>query len=205
MKTSRVLSLLRVSFLPLLVVVALSACAPKSYVVLLDNPDGGTGRVTVTGQGGKAATLETSGQGVALAADPGEAFAVDQKKLDQDFGKALAATPKPAKHFLLYFQNNSTEMLADSQSLVPEILEAIRSRQKVDVSIIGHSDTAGNEDYNHRLALRRAQSVADMITATEGLDLVDVTVTSHGESNPVVKTADNVNEPKNRRVEVSIR
>jgi len=33
----------------------------------------------------------------------------------------------------------------------------------------------------------------------------NITVTSHGEGNPLIKTADNVSEPRNRRVEVVIR
>ena len=34
--------------------------------------------------------------------------------------------------------------------------------------------------------------------------IANIRTNSHGEGNPLVKTADNVNEPQNRRVEVTI-
>jgi len=47
-------------------------------------------------------------------------------------------------------------------------------------------------------------SVADMLKE-KGLKARELTVESHGERNPLVKTPDNTQEPKNRRVEVSVR
>ena len=38
-----------------------------------------------------------------------------------------------------------------------------------------------------------------------GLDASLIDVQSHGESDPVVRTADNTYEPRNRRVEVAVR
>ena len=45
--------------------------------------------------------------------------------------------------------------------------------------------------------------VAVLVSA--GLSLGQIEVGSHGESNLLVPTADNVNEPRNRRVEVTVR
>ena len=39
----------------------------------------------------------------------------------------------------------------------------------------------------------------------QGIDPTFILTTSHGEGNPLVPTADNVLEPRNRRVEVIIR
>jgi outer membrane protein OmpA-like peptidoglycan-associated protein len=54
------------------------------------------------------------------------------------------------------------------------------------------------------LALKRAESTRERLVEA-GLELKRVEVSSHGENNPVIPTADNVAEPKNRRVEVTIR
>lgn len=182
----------------------LAACASDSYVVLLDNPDGSTGRVTVSGREGGSATLTTAGQGADLAPTAGETYVVEQERIDRDFAETLAATPELPKRFLLYFKTDTTTLQPPSEALVPEMLAAIRARRAVDVSIIGHSDTRGDEAYNHRLALRRAEAVAERIR-TADLDVVEITVTSHGETNLLVPTPDNTAEPRNRRVEVSIR
>ena len=43
------------------------------------------------------------------------------------------------------------------------------------------------------------------LLVSRGIDAGFLDVDSHGESNPVVPTGDNVAEPKNRRVEVTVR
>jgi len=37
------------------------------------------------------------------------------------------------------------------------------------------------------------------------IDVIDLRVSSHGERNLLIKTRDGVSEPRNRRVEVSVR
>jgi len=54
------------------------------------------------------------------------------------------------------------------------------------------------------LSNRRARAVTDLLIE-KGIDKDQIETTSHGEENPIVKTEDNVSEPKNRRVEVFVR
>ena len=54
------------------------------------------------------------------------------------------------------------------------------------------------------VGLRRAQAVAALLTK-EGIDPSILEITSHGKDNPLVPTADQVFEPRNRRVEVTVR
>jgi outer membrane protein OmpA-like peptidoglycan-associated protein len=57
---------------------------------------------------------------------------------------------------------------------------------------------------NEALSLKRAQAVADLIQS-KGLRVEELTVESHGERNLLVPTPDETPEPRNRRVEVTIR
>jgi outer membrane protein OmpA-like peptidoglycan-associated protein len=43
------------------------------------------------------------------------------------------------------------------------------------------------------------------LLAAERIDPGSLEITSHGEANLLVPTADNVSEPRNRRVEVTVR
>jgi len=95
-------------------------------------------------------------------------------------------------------------LTGESQALIPAILEATRTRPAPDVSVIGHTDTVGNSEANEKLALQRAQSVAETIRKA-GLQVQDLTIASHGERNLLVSTPDNTPEPRNRRVEVTVR
>jgi len=74
----------------------------------------------------------------------------------------------------------------------------------VDISVGGHTDRVGTRRYNYRLSLERARAVASYLIA-EGVDPSILAIDSHGEDNPLISTGDGVSEPRNRRVEVTVR
>lgn len=186
----------------------LGACAsppppkPVSYVVLLESPDGTTGQVVVkSGQGEQV--IGKAGMGAPVDGSK-PAAPVSQEQIKQDFGAAMAARPILPERFLLYFESGGAKLTAESAALFPKIIESAAKRPGVDVSIIGHTDTVGKADANEKLALQRAQAIAEQIQKA-GLKVDALSVESHGERNPLVKTPDETPEPKNRRVEISIR
>jgi outer membrane protein OmpA-like peptidoglycan-associated protein len=71
------------------------------------------------------------------------------------------------------------------------------------VAIVGHTDTKGTRESNTKLASARAE-VVKSIVIDAGVAPELIAVTSLGESKPLVATPDNVDEPRNRRVEVVI-
>ena len=175
---------------------------PPSYAVLLDNPDGTTGAITITGSRGSV--LITRSRFGANLDGSAQACIFDQTQLDADFKDVLAARPQLPVSFMLYFEGTGTTLTAESRALIARILAAVASRPVPDVSVIGHTDTLGNAEANEKLGLDRAQLVAKLI-AEAGLKVSELTVTSHGEFNLLVKTPDETPEPKNRRVEITIR
>lgn len=173
----------------------------KSYVVLLSNPDGSTGEVVVTGTKGEQ-VLWKPGQGTPTdGANIPTAMA--EERIKKDFGDAIAAQPKLPVRVLLYFGEGS-KLTKQSEALLPKIVAEAATRPGLDLSVIGHTDTLNTESYNEQLALKRAAAVALMLKE-RGLTANSVTVESHGKRNLLVPTPDNTFEPKNRRVEVSIR
>lgn len=180
----------------------LAACGSKSYVVLLDNPDGTTGSVVVKGAKGEQ-VIDQTGQGGSVDGSTKPAV-VPAADIQRDFGSAMAARPKLPERFLLYFEVGGAQLTPDSTALLPKIIENAAQRPAVDVSIIGHTDTLGRAEQNEALALKRAQAVAELIKK-KGLKVHALSVESHGERNLLVKTPDETSEPRNRRVEVSLR
>jgi outer membrane protein OmpA-like peptidoglycan-associated protein len=192
--------------LPLLATALLSACAsppkPVSYAALLESPDGTTGKIVVAGKKGEQ-TIDKAKHGAPL--DGSQAAApVSDEKLQRDFGAAMAARPLLPERFLLYFESGGALLTAESAALLPQIVASAARRPGVDVSIIGHSDTLGKAEANAALALKRAQAIADLLKE-KGLKAAALSVESHGEANLLVKTPDETPEPRNRRVEISIR
>ena len=179
---------------------------PRNIVVLVPDPDGSTGSISVSNEAGKVlidspyhSTSIKDGQSV-----PAPPVAMEKEKVDAIFSKALAAQPDPPVHFLLYMKNDSTDLTADSSAQIPGIIETIQARNAYSISVIGHTDTLGDKEANQRLSTQRADSVSQLLIQ-HGVDAEKIETTSHGEENPLVKTDDNVSEPKNRRVEVIVR
>lgn len=179
---------------------------PKNAVVLLPDADGNVGRVTVSNRAGSR-TLDRAGDATRILdaqSAPTEPAAMSAAELEATFGAALSAQPAPPRHFILYFDQGSTDLTPASRGEFATIVAAVREYASVDTSVVGHSDTAGDARTNLGLSLRRALAVGALLAA-EGVDPGALDITSHGEANLLVPTGDNVSEPRNRRVEVTVR
>lgn len=193
---------------PVLGACLLVACAtpapPKdlSYVTLLQSPDGTVGRVVVRGAKGEQ-VLSQQRQATLLDGSTAPA-PVDEAQFQRDFAEAVAARPPLPERFTLYFESGGAQLTAESLAQLPGIVERTAQRAAADVSIIGHSDTVGKAELNESLSLKRAQAVAELIQS-KGLKVDALAVESHGERNLLVATPDETPEPRNRRVEVTIR
>ena len=88
--------------------------------------------------------------------------------------------------------------------MIPQVICAVENRQSTDVSVVGHTDRVGSKAYNQELSLERARVVAEMLISKDINPLI-INITSHGEGNPLIETRDDVAEPRNRRVEITVR
>lgn len=184
----------------------LTGCAAKNLVVLTPDPNGGVGHITVSNTAGSV-EINTTNAFTAIKdseSAPSTPAGMYPAKIQDLFGKALAAQPLSPVHFILYFKIDSTDLLPESGDMVPEIIAGIHQRGSEMVSVVGHTDTAGDKAYNLRLSTLRAAAVKERLVEL-GIAESLIDVTSHGEENPLIKTGDNVKNEKNRRVEVVIR
>ncbi len=179
---------------------------PSDLVVLVADPETGTVGAATVSAAGTAVALEGAGMATTIAAGqvPSSPAALPPAEIQRLFGDVLAALPPPARRYLLYFDSGSDTLTPESKTLVAEILATVQARARPDVSVVGHTDTTGAAAANVTLGLRRAGLVRELLIAA-GLEAALVEVSSHGESNPVVPTADNIAEARNRRVEVTVR
>lgn len=196
------MSRLRLWVFSALIGLSIIACS-QSYVVLLENDDGTVGKVKVTTNEGTT-VLEKPREGDVIGGEAGKTFAVSEDQINKDFGSAISASPKKPVSFYLYFKGGTTELTHLSAADIPRIIEEISNRPVPDISIIGHTDTVGSEQYNKKLSLKRAKSVATLLDNAKH-DAVNVIMEWHGEKNPLVSTPDGTDEPRNRRVEVTVR
>jgi len=184
----------------------LSGCAAKSMVVLLPDAEGHVGQVIVANEGGQQVLTEANDSVKVMdrQAPPGEVKKLNKDEIQKTFSDALAAQPIPPATFILYFLQGANELTPESKKLLPRIIQTIQERGSTDIVISGHTDKMGAKEYNYRLSLDRAKVLFNILVDSGAMP-ENVTVTSHGEGNPLIKTADEVAEPRNRRVEVVIR
>ena len=189
-------------------VVALVLAGPhdKTQVILMPDADGHVGQAEVITEGGRQLLTE-SGQ-MTIVRDgskpPSEVAMIDQEEIAGAFSEVLAVEPVLPEKFLLYFLPGSNALTKDSIALLPKVVDAIQERQSSYISIFGHSDRVGSEEYNIKLSTNRAIAVRQLLEEL-GVSITNIETASHGEGNPVIKTADGVAEPRNRRVEVVVR
>ena len=193
-----------------------SACAPvrvgvperpgQTLTVLLPDGEGtSSGRATVTNPSGST-ELTAPRDATVVTADqpPSPAAPLSESDVRHIFGEALSALPPAPQRFTLFFRFESDELTEESRSMVPEILQALKEHPIPELLIVGHTDTRGAVAANFDLGRKRAEMVrAVLITA--GLDESAIVVTSHGESDQLIPTADEIFEPRNRRVDISVR
>lgn len=183
----------------------LFSCGAKTTVILLPEQDNKPSAVVVENST-SSVTLDQP-YSCAKVGDAQSKIAsktIEKTKVQDQYQTLLQAEPLEPVSILLYFEFGSDRLKPESAALIGDVLNLAKEREPSEVSIIGHSDTKGDADYNYTLALERAKVVEKLIKEAD-IDLANITVSSHGENDPLVITGDNVSEDKNRRVEIMVK
>lgn len=174
-------------------------------VVLLPGADGKVGALTIIHEGHQQtldapyATARVQRQG---QLDGGGRMAAEQ--VQQTFGRALDAQPPRPVRFLLYFLGDSDEFTPESKLEIPKILKEIAAHPSPEIIVVGHTDRVGSLAYNDALSLRRAERLRVQLEKI-GIPSEQIRVAGRGERESLVPTEDEVAEPRNRRVEITVR
>ncbi len=124
-----------------------------------------------------------------------------------DEPKPAASPPPPPppapQTFMVFFDWDSTKLSPASLNVIGQAAGSYKTKGSARITATGHTDTSGTEAYNMALSLRRANAVKDALVR-EGVPAASIAVIGRGEQGLLVKTADGVREPQNRRVEIVI-
>lgn len=111
--------------------------------------------------------------------------------------------PETPREFIVFFGHNETTLSPEALEVVRQAAEAAKSLGAVTLSLVGHADRSGSDEYNEALSLKRAVSVKTALIK-EGVAENSISASGKGEGDPLVPTADGVREPQNRRVHISM-
>jgi outer membrane protein OmpA-like peptidoglycan-associated protein len=186
----------------------LNACAAKknAVVVLLPEPeDGKVGRANVENKAG-VVNLSAGRDATRVKVDsrPGTVTTMSEADVQRLFGDALSALPPPSRRFVLHFRFESDTLTDEARALMPQILRALREMPSTTVVVTGHTDTMGLPQANYQLGLKRATMVRNLLISA-GLNAAQIEASSLGETDLLVRTPDETAEPRNRRVDITVR
>jgi len=193
---------------------SIAGCAtPRNDLVVVLPEDGGKVGAVVVTDGKKQETTLNAAYASARSDSPalleldrsprmkgGPSSAEEVKKA---FGAALAAQPARPVSLLLYFTEGST-LSDESKAVVNRMFAEIAKRPAAEITVIGHTDTVGNDAFNDKLSLERAQAMREVLIGM-GVPAANITAAGRGKRELLVPTGDNVNEARNRRVEINVR
>lgn len=181
--------------------------AETVVVVVPSRHDGHVGAVVVT-RGDHRQLLNTA-YAAARSGPTGEIRTVtlqaqELEELRQTFAPASEALPQRVLTYRLYFEFGSDTLTEESQQTLDAVLGDITSRAAAEILVVGHSDNPGTPEANDALSLRRAVLMRDLIVA-RGVSGNTISAVGVGARQPEVETRGDVEEARNRRVEITVR
>jgi outer membrane protein OmpA-like peptidoglycan-associated protein len=120
--------------------------------------------------------------------------------------KPVAAAPAPppppgAQNFVLYFGTADDQLDEAAQAVISRVRAAASKMDGAKIMVAGFTDTEGTSKFNLGLSDRRAEAAA---TALADAAAQKIDTLSFGQYNQAVPTGDGVEEPRNRRVEITV-
>ena len=103
---------------------------------------------------------------------------------------------------LIFFDFDRYNIKPGEIDKLDNLIHKLKTRKTYQLSVIGHTDAVGSDDYNMLLSERRANMVADFLRE-KGIE-VEVIIDYKGEKIPAVENNSADNRAKNRRVEIKV-
>ena len=101
------------------------------------------------------------------------------------------------------FALDSASLNTDFHSVLNKVGETLREYDKTVIEVAGHTDSSGSDQYNQQLSEKRANAVAQYLSA-QGVPAARMVTVGAGESHPVASNDTPDGRAQNRRVEITI-
>lgn len=101
------------------------------------------------------------------------------------------------------FDVNSSTILPGAYDELNRVAKVLNQYPQTNITIAGHTDGTGSEEYNLRLSQRRAEAVKTALVGM-GVNSARMTTIGYGKSKPVAPNSTEAGRQQNRRVEIRI-
>lgn len=106
-------------------------------------------------------------------------------------------------HIALYinFETGKSDIKLESQKIIDQIFEMLKTNPSLKISIEGHTDNIGTPTANKTLSENRAKAVMNSLIS-KGIDKLRLSVKGWGQDKPISDNSTEEGKAKNRRVEI---
>jgi OOP family OmpA-OmpF porin len=183
----------------------LAGCStPPDKVILLPDPEGKVGAVIVHSATGEQ-TIDKAYAGVDVSKNGAIETTMDSQAVVQTrYADVLAARPpRPVTFTIFFLFDSATDLAPGSSDTVKQLKAVLATWPAPEVVVVGHTDLAGSQEFDDKLSMRRAQTVASFLIK-EGIPARQIETAGRGKREPAVPTADGVPNRMNRRAVITI-
>ena len=131
-----------------------------------------------------------------------------EKNLAKEIQSGQARVEKLPNEVVRVTMTNQTAFDTDSTNIKPgfhttmdKLADVVVRYNKTTLTVVGHTDSVGADDYNQKLSERRALSVAHYLEQKR-IDSMRLAISGKGETQPVASNASEGGRQANRRVEI---
>lgn len=103
----------------------------------------------------------------------------------------------------ILFDFNKAVIKPEGKTILDKDIALLKKDDKLNISVEGHCDIVGSDEYNQILSEKRAKVVYDYFLS-QGIDAKRMATVGFGRKKPVAPNDTEANRAKNRRVEVNI-
>lgn len=129
----------------------------------------------------------------AIAADR-DAKAMQVERLKEDVVRVSVSSEAS-------FAVNRSDIKSEFKPTLNKVADVLQSDARQTIRVVGHTDSAGGDDYNQTLSERRAKAVGDYL-AGQGVAASQITTEGRGELEPRASNSTADGRTQNRRVEI---
>lgn len=133
-----------------------------------------------------------------------------EKNLAREIQSGQARVQKLSDQVVLVTMTSQTAFDTDSSAIKPgfhstldKLADVVVRYGKTTLTIVGHTDNVGANDYNQKLSERRSLSVAQFLESRR-VDALRLATAGRGELDPVASNSSDSGRQANRRVEIYV-
>ena len=168
-----------------------------------------TGAIIGAMKGDRKTALKGAVLGAAAGGGVGYYMDVQEAKLRQRLSGTGVSVSRVGNNLILNMPGNVTFTTGNSSinagfyQVLDSVAIILKEYSDTTITVIGHTDSVGDEAYNQGLSEQRAQSVASYLRS-QGVVGQRFNVMGYGEQSPIASNSTKEGRAQNRRVEITL-